>query len=399
MISRKKPMGLLRFLAAVGALLLLASCGPKAQRQFSQLNTPKHHTFAGIRLLDQQKFVDAGREFELALRLDPDYSKAHVGIGLVKACQRDFSGGFDALRQAEPFARSDEEKVFLRVGIIRLYTLSHSAGALTGTGYRPDDGWLKYARDAFEQAVLIDPGSAAVHYFMGEAYLTALDPDRAGGMFGRVLELKGEYAAEADSRLRLVQKIRRAMPRSVTGKKIALVERITRAEAAALLIEELKIDALYAGRRSKGFDSTPGEPEKARGGFAVRTDATDVGSHPLRAEIEAVIRIGVRGLDVHPDGTFRPDERVTRADYATMIGDILVKISGDRALATRFAGVPSPFPDLRADRPYFNAVMLLTSRGFMGVNDPASGAFAPLGPVGGGDALLVIRKMREELRY
>jgi S-layer homology domain len=185
----------------------------------------------------------------------------------------------------------------------------------------------------------------------------------------------------------------------VTGKKIALVERITRADVAALFLEELKIDVLYARRTPKTFDTAFKDPEKAKSTTAGRTSASDIGSHPLRADIEGMIRIGMRGLEVYPDGSFRPDERVDRAAYAMMIEDILIRISGDNALATRFIGSSSPFPDLRADLPYFNAVMVVTSRGLMEVRDMISGAFAPLEPVGGADALLVIRKMREELRY
>ena len=82
-----------------------------------------------------------------------------------------------------------------------------------------------------------------------------------------------------------------------------------------------------------------------------------------------------------------------------MIEDILIKISGDNALATRFIGSTSPFPDLRADLPYFNAVMVVNTRGLMEAKNMISGAFMPLEPVGGADALLVIRKMREELRF
>ena len=82
-----------------------------------------------------------------------------------------------------------------------------------------------------------------------------------------------------------------------------------------------------------------------------------------------------------------------------MIEDILIKIAGDNGLATRFIGSSSPFPDLRADLPYFNAVMVVTSRGLMEAKDMVSGAFSPRDPVAGADALLVIRKMREELRY
>ena len=399
MISRIKPMSLFLFLVFVATGVLMISCGPKAQQPLSRLDTPEHHTFTGIRLLNQEKFVDAGREFELALRLDPSYARAHVGIGLVKAYQTDFTGGLDSLKQAEKHTRSDQEKIFVLVGFIRVNTLSHSACLRIGTECKPDDAWLKYSKDAFDRAVLIDPKAASAYYFMGEAYLAAFDLNQSGRMFSRVLDLNGEYVKEADGRWKLVQKIQRAMPGTVMGKKIALVERITRADVAALFLEELKIDVLYARRTPKTFDTAFKDPEKAKSTAAGQTGAADISNHPLRADIEGMIRIGMRGLEVYPDGNFRPDGLVDRASYAMMIEDILVKITGDNALATRFIGSSSPFPDLRADLPYFNAVMVVTSRGLMEVKDMVSGAFAPLEPVGGADALLVIRKMREELRY
>ena len=399
MVSRMKPMNLFRFLVVLTAGVLMISCGPKAQQPLSQLDTPEHHTFTGIRLLNQEKFADAGREFELALRLDLRYARAYAGIGLAKAYQGDFAGGLESLKQAEKHTRSDQEKIFVLVGFIRVNTLSHSACLRVGTECKPDEAWLANSKDAFDRAVLIDPKDASAYYFMGEAYLAALDLGQSGRMFSRVLDLNGEYVKEADDRWKLVQKIQRAMPGTATGKKIALVERITRADAAALFLEELKIDVLYARRTPKNFDAAFKDPEKAKSSAAGRTGAADISGHPLRADIEGMIRIGMRGLEVYPDGNFRPDELVDRASYAMMIEDILVKITGDNALATRFIGGSSPFPDLRADLPYFNAVMVATSRGLMEVRDMTSGEFAPLAPVGGADALLVIRKMREELRY
>lgn len=399
MIRRVTSTNLLRFLLPVMICVLMSSCGPKAQKPMSQLDTPEHHVFTGLRLLDQEKFPDAAREFELALRLDPRYAKAHAGAGLVKACQGDFNGAFESLRQAEKYARSDEEKVFVLVGHIRANTISHAACLKVGTECKPDEAWIRNSKDAFDRAVAIDPRAAPPYYFMGECYLTALDLDPAGRMFSRVLELNREYVGEADRRWKLVQKIQRAMPGTLTGKKIALVERITRADTAALFMEELKIDLLYARRSPKAFDTAFRDPEKARTASLQAGSPKDIADHPLRADIEALLRIGTRGLEAYPDGNFRPGETVDRASYAMMIEDILIRVAGDPTLATRFIGSPSPFPDLRPDLPYFNAVMVVTSRGIMEAKDIVTGAFAPLQPVGGADALLVIRRIREELRY
>ncbi|MCX5839051.1 MAG: hypothetical protein NTW71_11115 [Deltaproteobacteria bacterium] len=212
MNSRIKRMNLFRFVVFAAAGVLMISCVPKAQRPLYRLDTPEHHTFTGIRLLDQEKFAEAGREFELALRLDPRYAKAHAGTGLVKAYQGDFTGGLEFLKQAEKHAQSDEEKIFVRVGYIRVNTLSHAACLRIGSECKSDDAWLQHSKEAFDQAVLIDPKADAAYYFMGECYLTALDLDQSGRMFDRALNLNGEYAKEAESRLNLVQKIRRAIP-------------------------------------------------------------------------------------------------------------------------------------------------------------------------------------------
>jgi tetratricopeptide (TPR) repeat protein len=397
MIGRVESLNLLRVLMVMAMGALTISCGPKAQQPLSWLDTPEHHTVTGIRLLNQEKYADAGREFSLALSLDSQYAKASAGAGLVKAYQGAFTEARELIKQAEKQARSDEEKIFVLGGQIRINTLNHAVCLRIGTECTPDDAWLKSSKEAFDRALLIDPKAADAYYFMGEAYLTALDLEPAGRMFSRVLDLNTTYVAEADRRWKLVQKIQRAMPATVTGKKIALIERINRADVAALFMEEMQIEAVYARRTPATFDTAFKDPEKARAAAHPAT-AADIANHPLKADIEGIIRIGVRGLDVYPDGTFRPDELVDRASYAMMIEDILIRITGDRALATRFIGSLSPFPDVRADLPYFNAVMVVTSRGIMAARNMVTGEFAPLQPVGGADALLVIRRIREGLR-
>ena len=264
MMSRVKSMNMFRFLLLVAVSVIMISCGPKPQQPLSQLDTPEHHTFTGIRLLDQEKFADAGREFELALRLDPRYSKAQAGTGLVKAYQGNFKEAFESLRQAEKNARSDEEKLSVLVAYIRVNTISHAACLHIGTSCRPDDAWIKYSQNAFAQAVRIDPKAASPYYYMGECYLTVLDLDQAGRLFSMVLDMNGEHVGDADRRWKQVQKIQRAMPETVTGIKIALVERITRADAAALFMEELKIDTLYTRRTPRGFNTAFRDPGRAR---------------------------------------------------------------------------------------------------------------------------------------
>jgi hypothetical protein len=213
------------------------------------------------------------------------------------------------------------------------------------------------------------------------------------------MEIKAEYTAEADVQWKLVQDIQRAMPGTVTGKKIALVEKLTRADAAALFMEEMKIDVLYKKRTPKEFDTSFKDPDKAKSPGRGAPTATDIAANPLKMDIEGILQLGVRGLEVYPDGAFQPKEFVTRASYAMMIEDILIKVTGDNSLATKFIGSTSTFPDLRSDLPYFNAVMVVTSRGIMQAKSLSTGEFAPMDTVSGVEALLIIKKFKEELKF
>jgi hypothetical protein len=403
MVRRFKKRNLIMVLALVAAGLFLISCGPKARVATSQLDTPEHHYATGVKLIDQAKYADADREFDLAIELDPKYSKAYAGKGLVKAYQRDYNAAFAAMKPAWKYAKADDEKFLVHVNYIRINTLSASdclqSGIRSGVVCSPQSDWLDLSKGEFDSAVLIDAKAGAPYYFMGLAYKTALDVNQAAGMFTKVLDLKGDYVREADEQWQMVQKIQRAMPGTITGKKIAFVEQITRADAAALFMEELKIDALYKKRTPKTFDTAFKDPEKAKAAPPTPKTAVDIAAHPLKADIEGIIRLGVRGLEVFPDGAFHPNDLVDRASYAMMIEDILMKVSGDDTLATKFIGEKvSSFPDLRSDLPYYNAVRVVTSRGIMAPKDLATGEFGPLGPVSGADALLIIRTFSDILK-
>ncbi|OGP88558.1 MAG: hypothetical protein A2031_02775 [Deltaproteobacteria bacterium RBG_19FT_COMBO_43_11] len=369
------------------AFLLMISCGPKNRVPTSQLDTPQHHTYNGIKLLGQEKYVDAQKSFELATQLDGKYSMAYTGIALANIYTANYDNAWDNLKTAWKYTKTDEEKEFVYVSRIQYFTQSNGKKK-----------WLKAAKDEFDEAVKINPQYAPAYYFMGLAYKAGLEFNLAGQMFTKVLELKNDYVEQADVQWKFLQKVQRAIPGTATGKKIALVERLTRADVAALFMEELKVDALYKKRMQKTFDTSFKDPQKAAV-KPVKLTAKDIAGSPLKADIEGILEIGLRGLENYPDGNFHPQELVTRAAYAMMLEDILIKVSGDNALATKFIGSTSPFPDLRADLPYFNAAMVVTSRGIMEPKDMTTGEFAPLSPVAGVDALLIIRKIKDELQF
>jgi tetratricopeptide (TPR) repeat protein len=375
----------------LAAIFSLQGCAPKVRAPESLLDTPEHHVQSGMKLLKLGRYDNAMREFELAKELDPEFSGAYVGSGLVFGHKGDFKQGIEHMKKAVDLAKTKEEKVDANVGLIRLYSLGKESA---------HKKWLKKAKGAYEDAIDLRPESSAAHYYMGKAYKGALNFEKASQLFKKVLDINKTYVVEANDAWKLIQRIQRAAPGTMIGKKIALVDQISRADVAALFIQELKIDELFAKRTRKDFDTKFKSPEKE---FVterlVKTQAAvDIADHVLRTDIEAVMEHGIKGIEPYPDHTFKPDQKIARAEYAIMIEDILIKATGDEKLATEFIGGASPFPDLRSDLPYYNAVMVCTTRGIMETKDLATGEFDPMGSVSGADALLMIRKLESVIK-
>ncbi|PJB44872.1 MAG: hypothetical protein CO106_02635 [Deltaproteobacteria bacterium CG_4_9_14_3_um_filter_44_9] len=388
-IKRIQPINWIFPSILIFSLLFIGACAPKARKAVSALDTPEHHVFSGMKLLEKENYDDAMREFNLAIQLDPKFSSAYTGIGLVNGYKGNFKEAFDNAKKGRELAKTNDDKVNARVGLMRIYSMERKGD------------WIDEVESAFKGAIDIDPKSSAAHYYMGEAYKLFYDFDKAGEMFKKVLDMNDKYLMEANNQWKLVQKIQRAAPGSIIGKKIALIDKINRADIAALFVQELQLEKLYEKRSPKKFDTGFKAPSTAFAADRIeKTEAaTDISNHVLRTDIQTVLNIGVKGLEPYPDHTYRPDDVITRASYAIMVEDILTKVTGDNKLSTKYIGNKSPFPDLRGDLPYFNAVMVVTTRGIMEAVDLTTGEFAPMKPVSGADALLIIRKLKDELRF
>jgi tetratricopeptide (TPR) repeat protein len=393
------------------SVLFLISCGHKARVAVNQLDTPGHHTFTGLKLLDQEKYADAQREFEMATQLDAKYSKAYTGMALVNIYTGKLNNASENLELGLKNAKDADEKLFVNVSRIRYHTFNKS-----------DKKWLELAKNQFDEAVVTDPKYSPAYYFMGLAYKDALEFNQASQMFFQVTQLKTDHMADADAQLKFLQKVHLAMPATDAGKKVALVERITRADAAAIFIEELKIKDLYKKPEPKVSITPLKDTEKVatevKDTGKVTTEvkdtekgltdapppaplkvwAKDIADHPLKADIEGILETSVRGLENDPKGNFNPGEVISRGEYAIMLEDILIKLTGEKDFAARYVNSKSLFPDVPADMPYFKAIIAVTSQGIMEAKNTKTGEFAPLKPVTGVDALLIIRKLKKELK-
>jgi len=367
------------FLAIMGSIvtvILIGNCAPRAVMPIPTLGTPEHHTQSGMRLLEKDKLTDAEREFDLAIEFDCKYAAAYRGLALVLGYKGNFKAAFQCLSKAEGLAKGKPEKALVYVGYMRLYTQQKA------------EGWLEKVESHFKDAMktLRDlPEMPDPYYHMGLAYKEALRFSDSAGAFKKVLEINKTLMREADHQLALVQKIERAMPATIIGKRIALHEKVRRIDVAALFIQELRLDKAYEAFRGPGTGEVPIPP--------------DVKDHPLRSDVQKAITLGIKGLDTFADGSFAPDESILRASYAVMIADIISTLTGDPSLEDRYQGSASPFVDVRNDVPYFNAIMVCTTRGIIEAKGGMKQSiFGPMDSISGAEAVLVIRRLKEDLR-
>jgi len=99
---------------------LLIGCGPDPIFLRPALDTPAQHLANGNALLDQEKWRDAGREFERARELDPFFTEAYVGLAVALGRQGDFHTAAQIMGQARQTVLSDRQRELVAKGEAQL---------------------------------------------------------------------------------------------------------------------------------------------------------------------------------------------------------------------------------------------------------------------------------------
>jgi len=393
--SLRLSLPLAVMVTALALTLPLGSCSSD-RAATGLMDTPDHHALRGDDMVDKGEWEKAEREYDLALSLDKEFSLALSGKAVVEAHkgyylrsnqaarEKAFDTAEDWFKKALKKAKSDKEKRTAHLAALRSHAMTQMP-----------EKWLEEAKEHYQDALKTDPKEeeADPHYFMAQAYRGAYKLNDAVAMYGRVLEMNKGRVGEADREMDLVQKVIRAQPGSLYGRKVAFQESLSRADVAALFLGELKLERIYT--RDPRLDTrfqTPGEFQSGP------RKAVDIDTHPMRNDIEEVIALGVAGLQPDGSGRFYPDRPLTRAEFAVMVEDLVAHLTGEKDLKTKFIGAESSLRDVRSDMPYFNAVQTVTSRNLMEPEDRVRGVFNPSGNMTGVDALLVLRAVKVELK-
>lgn len=368
-------------------------------------DNPQHHYVRGMEAIEQGRLDVAKEKFERAIYCDDTFYPAYGGLAIISAYRvvQQKDPGYSAVDRQRAIdyvenrgarAITEEDKFDHFLSVIRVDTIMDGVD------------WLDKAESAYrlakelkvdERKLYYYQGTEALDYFMGLAYVEATEFQKAREKFASVLNAKreGKWHEKADKAWKKMDKIVQAMAGITVGdvgKKIALKDSITRADLAALLVDELKIDKLFAGRIPVQSQLDKMKPEFI---------PADMLNNPFRDEIQTILKWKVRGLEPKYDETtkaylFKPSHVVKRGEMAFILEDVLIKLTGDEKIATAYFGhEKSPFPDIRPTSPIFNAVMNMTTRGIM-VGE-LSGEFRPDDPVTGADALLALRVLKQRM--
>lgn len=374
----------------IALLAIFAAC-PKQDTRKAQgeMDTPEHHvTMAQRAIIDNDDWDLGYREYKKALELNPNYGPALIGQAVVLAHKKDFDQAKVLFDKSWDVLKGDPKK-----------ELVYYTGAIQYYSFVKGDDWMDKAEKAFEKGQKIEADNELLLYTMACVYMYAYEFSKAETLFSKVVGQNAKLSHQADVKWKKVQDIVRARPGTQAGKKIALVEKITKADVAALFVEEMHLPELWAKRGIKTWEAPAFQtPEAAAAAKKDRSwEATDVSDHPLKLDINACLRLGIRGLEVGPNGEFDPNKAITRAEYAVMLEDILIKVLNEPGLGSKYVGESdSKFHDMRTDHWAYNGAVVVTSRQLMPMG--MEGKFKPMEPVSGSDALLVIRKMMDYLK-
>ncbi len=359
------------------ALILFAACSTKPQ---SDVDTPEYHFKAGMRAIDNEDFQQAITSFQRSVDLDSKFALGYGGLGLANAYLKDTKKAKDFASKCASRGSKDPEALALSA---RVWITMRDM----------EKKWFKRAEDLLEKALKRNEDHEGSQYWFGVAYLYNYQFEEAEDYFRTVVSKRGEYAGKADSKWKLSQKIVRAMPGTPVGKRVALKEKINRADLAVLFSEELKIGVLFDRMpvQNTGFQSPSQAAQTAN--IAIPNDSK---GHWAETWIKDMIRYGV--MNVEPDGNFYPDDNINRATYAMAVQRLLVVATRDESLETKYFGeAQSRFSDVPSSHFAYNAMALCAERGIMQA-DMMTGRFTPTGAVTGADALLIIRGLQSSLR-
>ena len=370
MMKRMMPAALACVLALV---LVVAGCGGGAGLKSEGVaDTPEGNYQRGMSLLKKGDVEGALAAFQRSVGLDPKFAPGYEGMALAQ-----MEGG--DLKAAEKSAKKS-------ISLDKKYGLAHVAlGRVYARGEK-----FKKAHAKFRDALKNDPKCKEAHFWAGNTYRQQDMFAESEASYKKAIDMDNTYR-EAEQAWEDIQKSQRAMAGlGDEYKKIALSKMITRADFAAILVNEVKIQNYMkaAPEKAEGYKAPQGVMGKRKA--AEQEGPTDIEGNWAVDYIKQVVEIGA--METLPSGAFEPEQGLDKAGFAVLVTKVLARATGDEGLESKFIGSESPFSDVENTSFYFNAAMVVTTRGVLKGN--LDGTYGPTTPVSGNDALLALKNLK-----
>jgi len=371
----------------LGFGLIISGCAgnqKKIQGKAGPMDNPAHLTINGQKLLTAGDLDGARWHFERALSMDKNYVQAMVGMARVESTLGNMKNTFAWGKKALGKADSRGDRLLTKTAMMEFYLK-----------YR-QDSWLKSMESLWKELKKENEEPEAATLLLGKGYQAEALYLKASVCYRQVIDWQGESTDEADELLRKLFQQLRAEPGTTVGRTVASLEKISRGDVAALMIEEIKLPEYFKTQKTKKYEGGFKTPQEFSRKEKKAAMPTDIKGHPYEVDINAAIKLNMRGLEPFPDGRFHPAESMSRANFALVVEDILCRIKNEPQLKTAFVGNKSPFPDVSNDHYAFNAMLVCTTRNLLAAD--LDGAFRPDEFVTGAESLLAIRRLKEEIK-
>jgi len=337
----------------LGVVLILSGCAgvkevKKQQVSKNPLATPEQLTQQGMEQLKEGKVDLAINTFNQVISQNQKYQPAYVGLAEAYLKKKDY-------KKARHFA---SRAIYLNENDPKAYFVSGKVAM--------EEGKYGWAIRRFDDAISLDKNFAEAYFYKGKVYELTGKKEKAEIFYKKALEVNPNYY-DAEVCWKRLQEEKRAKA-DKRYEKISISPSLTRAELAVIITKEINVKS---GKKSLKI--------------------LDIKDHWAKKKIEEVTNLGI--MEVYPDRTFKPEKKITRAEFALLIQKILLKFTDEKDIATKFTGIPSPFSDLPSNHYAFNAVMIVTTRGILPAH--LDGKFGPSEPVSGTDAILALRKLKK----
>ncbi len=350
-----------------GLLVLTAvGCAMRPPAPERLLASSKHHVSNGVKLLSKGRLAAAHREFRITIDLDPESALAYRGEAVVFAVRGNFEDAFTACHRAVRYTTREDLRNPLQEAFRRCGTERWNRG-----------GW----RRGFSDEAIARPVRLLVVEFLNDYYHMGVAFKFAQGHVVRRQEgletsllLAGAFSEVALNRLHAAGALDGFLPETEFARGLAFLDRLSRAEAAALLVRELRLtDRL----ESEAGTFEPWPP--------------DLKGHPLEDDLRVVLGLGIEGFSLFEDATFRPDSPMLRAEYASAAADVFARLSRDRASGVQGPQL-SPFEDVPLSSPCLRSMALCSD---LGILQAEKGRFRPRATLSGAEAAKSVQRLKE----